>query len=95
VLKYFPSAEIGDKTFFIAALMGMAHPFYVIFLGCGGALWVMTLLSVALGWAAPTLVSIPSTLWQTAANKLSQLLVAVHWSSAQGFLCFNANESSL
>ncbi|GAQ87537.1 hypothetical protein KFL_003590110 [Klebsormidium nitens] len=49
-------SEIGDKTFFIAALMGMAHPFHIIFLGCGGALWIMTLLSVALGWAAPTLI---------------------------------------
>ncbi|MGF1518206.1 MAG: TMEM165/GDT1 family protein, partial [Nodosilinea sp.] len=39
-------AELGDKTFFIAALMAMNHSRRLVFAGAFGALAVMTLLAV-------------------------------------------------
>jgi putative Ca2+/H+ antiporter (TMEM165/GDT1 family) len=50
------ASEIGDKTFFIAALMAMRHPRWTVFGGALGALAAMTVLSAALGWAAPALI---------------------------------------
>jgi len=50
------ASEIGDKTFFIAALMAMRHPRWTVFSGALGALAAMTVLSAALGWAAPALI---------------------------------------
>ncbi|GFH30798.1 GDT1 family protein [Haematococcus lacustris] len=50
-------SEIGDKTFFIAAVMAMRNPRTTVFVGALGALAVMTALSAALGWAAPNLIS--------------------------------------
>uniref|UniRef100_A0A7S3RAA4 GDT1 family protein n=1 Tax=Dunaliella tertiolecta TaxID=3047 RepID=A0A7S3RAA4_DUNTE len=50
------TSEIGDKTFFIAAVMAMKSPRLTVFLGAIGALAAMTILSVALGWAAPNLI---------------------------------------
>jgi putative Ca2+/H+ antiporter (TMEM165/GDT1 family) len=44
-------SEIGDKTFFIAAIMAMRHPRMVVFGGAIGALVLMTVLSTALGHA--------------------------------------------
>lgn len=44
-------SELGDKTFFIAAIMAMRHPRVVIFLGAIAALGLMTVLSVFLGYA--------------------------------------------
>ena len=38
-------SELGDKTFFIAAIMAMRHSRVVVFLGALSALAVMTLLS--------------------------------------------------
>mmetsp|Transcript_21664 Transcript_21664/g.73651 ORF Transcript_21664/g.73651 Transcript_21664/m.73651 type:complete len:236 (+) Transcript_21664:151-858(+) len=49
-------SEIGDKTFFIAAIMAMRHSRVTVLAGALGALWVMTVLSAALGWVAPTLI---------------------------------------
>eukprot|EP00741_Cyanophora_paradoxa_P022191 tig00021435_g21421.t1 len=49
-------SEIGDKTFFIAAVMAMRHARAVVFAGAIGALGVMTALSAALGFVAPTLL---------------------------------------
>mmetsp|Transcript_61345 Transcript_61345/g.70308 ORF Transcript_61345/g.70308 Transcript_61345/m.70308 type:complete len:344 (-) Transcript_61345:390-1421(-) len=46
-------SELGDKTFFIAALMAMKYPRLIIYIGAMGALALMTVLSAALGWAAP------------------------------------------
>ncbi|KAL5270716.1 hypothetical protein ACHWQZ_G001411 [Mnemiopsis leidyi] len=43
-------SEIGDKTFFIAAIMAMKHPRMLIFSAAIGALIVMTILSVVLGF---------------------------------------------
>eukprot|EP00128_Syssomonas_multiformis_P008986 Colp12_sorted_trinity150504_noHs@8194 len=44
-------SEIGDKTFFIAAIMAMKHSRAVVFGGAIGALALMTILSAALGFA--------------------------------------------
>lgn len=38
-------SELGDKTFFIAAIMAMRHPRMIVFSGAIGALVLMTLLS--------------------------------------------------
>lgn len=43
------ATEVGDKTFFIAAILSMRHDRSIIFAGAIGALIVMTVLSVALG----------------------------------------------
>ncbi|XP_011497643.1 PREDICTED: transmembrane protein 165 [Ceratosolen solmsi marchali] len=45
-------SELGDKTFFIAAIMAMRHPRLIIFCGAISALTVMTILSVIFGYAA-------------------------------------------
>jgi len=44
-------SELGDKTFFIAAIMAMRHPRTIVFVGAIGALGLMTALSVFLGYA--------------------------------------------
>eukprot|EP00118_Oscarella_pearsei_P027310 m.311007 g.311007 ORF g.311007 m.311007 type:complete len:308 (+) comp57912_c0_seq1:62-985(+) len=44
-------SELGDKTFFIAAIMAMRHSRLVIFAAAISALFVMTVLSVFLGFA--------------------------------------------
>lgn len=50
-------SEIGDKTFFAAAILAMRHPRKIVLAGCLSALIVMTILSATLGWAAPNLIS--------------------------------------
>lgn len=42
-------SEIGDKTFFIAAIMAMRHSRLVVLSGAFGALFVMTFLSAGMG----------------------------------------------
>lgn len=42
-------SELGDKTFFIAAIMAMKHPRFIVFLGAISALVFMTVLSAAFG----------------------------------------------
>ncbi|KAL3824070.1 hypothetical protein ACJIZ3_020099 [Penstemon smallii] len=49
-------SEIGDKTFFAAAILAMRYPRRLVLSGCLGALIVMTILSVVVGWAAPNLI---------------------------------------
>ena len=44
-------SELGDKTFFIAAIMAMRHSRIIVFIGAIGALGLMTVLSVFLGYA--------------------------------------------
>jgi hypothetical protein len=46
------ATEIGDKTFFIAAIMSMKQDRIVVFSGAIGALIVMTVLSVVMGGVA-------------------------------------------
>ncbi|KAJ7954069.1 GDT1-like protein [Quillaja saponaria] len=50
-------SEIGDKTFFAAAILAMRHPRRLVLSGCLSALIVMTILSAFVGWAAPNLIS--------------------------------------
>ena len=45
--------ELGDKTFFIAAIMAMRSPRLTVYLGAMGALALMTVLSAAIGFALP------------------------------------------
>jgi len=49
-------SEIGDKTFFIAAILAMRHSRVIVFAGAIAALAVMTVLSAAMGYAAPALL---------------------------------------
>mmetsp|Transcript_15570 Transcript_15570/g.44270 ORF Transcript_15570/g.44270 Transcript_15570/m.44270 type:complete len:246 (+) Transcript_15570:168-905(+) len=51
------ASEIGDKTFFIAAVMAMKNSRKQVFLGAMLALAAMTILSALMGWAAPNLIS--------------------------------------
>ncbi|CAH8592059.1 unnamed protein product [Schistosoma rodhaini] len=44
-------SEIGDKTFFIAAIMSMQHPRALVYCGAMFALITMTMLSALLGYA--------------------------------------------
>lgn len=44
-------SEIGDKTFFIAAIMAMRHSRLVVFAGAIASLWLMAILSVIMGYA--------------------------------------------
>eukprot|EP00455_Lapot_gusevi_P049529 TRINITY_DN703_c0_g1_i1.p1 TRINITY_DN703_c0_g1~~TRINITY_DN703_c0_g1_i1.p1 ORF type:complete len:274 (+),score=114.19 TRINITY_DN703_c0_g1_i1:76-897(+) len=50
-------SEIGDKTFFIAAIMAMRHNRMVVFMGALFALIVMTILSAVMGLTLPNLIS--------------------------------------
>ncbi|XP_063987077.1 putative divalent cation/proton antiporter TMEM165 [Diachasmimorpha longicaudata] len=45
-------SELGDKTFFIAAIMAMRHPRLTVFIGAISALALMTILSVFFGYVA-------------------------------------------
>ncbi|EDX84042.1 Uncharacterized protein family UPF0016 [Synechococcus sp. PCC 7335] len=45
-------SELGDKTFFIAAILAMRHPRRWVFVGAASALAAMTTLSVLMGQAA-------------------------------------------
>lgn len=45
-------SELGDKTFFIAAIMAMRHPRLVVFSGAISALALMTILSAVFGLVA-------------------------------------------
>ncbi|EGD72346.1 transmembrane protein [Salpingoeca rosetta] len=42
-------SEIGDKTFFIAAIMAMRHPRFIVLAGAAVALIIMTVLSAYIG----------------------------------------------
>lgn len=44
-------SELGDKTFFIAAIMSMRHSRLIVFTGAMLALGLMTVLSAVLGYA--------------------------------------------
>ncbi|ETV95214.1 hypothetical protein, variant [Aphanomyces invadans] len=50
------ATEVGDKTFFIAAILSMKHDRIVVFAGAISALIVMTVLSVVLGGVAALLL---------------------------------------
>ena len=48
--------ELGDKTFFIAAIMAMRHARMAVYIGAMGALGLMTILSAGIGYALPSLL---------------------------------------
>jgi|TARA_B110000208_G_scaffold159754_1_gene194535 putative Ca2+/H+ antiporter (TMEM165/GDT1 family) len=48
--------ELGDKTFFIAAILAMRQDRWSIYIGAVGALALMTVLSVVIGFALPQLL---------------------------------------
>eukprot|EP01012_Entosiphon_sulcatum_P051841 TRINITY_DN71202_c0_g1_i1.p1 TRINITY_DN71202_c0_g1~~TRINITY_DN71202_c0_g1_i1.p1 ORF type:complete len:247 (-),score=39.87 TRINITY_DN71202_c0_g1_i1:120-860(-) len=50
------ATELGDKTFFIAALMSMQYNSVVVFAGAISALAVMTVLSTMVGHVVPNLI---------------------------------------
>ena len=50
------ATEIGDKTFFIAAILAMSNDRFVVFSGAVLALAVMTVLSSLMGFALPNLM---------------------------------------
>ena len=62
------ATEIGDRTFFIAAIMAMRHSRFIIWSGAVGALVVMTVLSTLVGHVAPLLI--PRSYTQLAAAGL-------------------------
>ncbi|CAD7924361.1 unnamed protein product [Amoebophrya sp. A25] len=57
------ATEIGDKTFFIAAILAISRPATHVFLGCWGALAAMTVLSAVIGVLVPTLFSSVISHW--------------------------------
>jgi len=59
--------ELGDKTFFIAALLAMSHGRLSVFLGAAGALAAMTVLSSGIGLVLPHLLPREYTHWAAVA----------------------------
>ena len=49
-------SEIGDKTFFIAAIMAMKNSRLLVFSAAFSSLMIMSVLSAALGYAVPNLI---------------------------------------
>ena len=49
-------SEIGDKTFFIAAILAMRNNKLTVFLAALSALFLMTILSAMLGWVVTTFI---------------------------------------
>jgi len=56
-------SELGDKTFFIAAILAMRQDRRFVFLGAAGALAAMTMLSAGIGQILPALLSPRYTHW--------------------------------
>jgi len=62
------ASEIGDKTFLIAAILAMRHDRTTVFAGAFGSLFLMSILSAAMGRLLPSLI--PKQLTQFAAAAL-------------------------
>lgn len=56
-------SELGDKTFFIAAILAMRKDRRAVFIGAAGALAVMTLLSAGIGVVLPAILPPQYTHW--------------------------------
>ena len=54
-------SEIGDETFIIAAILAMRNKKRVVFSGAIAALTLMTIISAALGYIVPNLISKQTT----------------------------------
>jgi len=59
--------ELGDKTFFIAALLAMRYSRRAVFAGAWGALAIMTVLSAAIGQVLPMVLPRKYTHWAAVA----------------------------
>ncbi|CAE8626478.1 unnamed protein product [Polarella glacialis] len=59
--------ELGDKTFFIAALLAMRHDRLAVWVGAAGALAAMTALSACIGLVLPALLPRVYTHWAAVA----------------------------
>jgi len=57
------ATEIGDKTFFIAAIMSMRHNPWHVYAGAISALAIMTVLSAAAGFILPNMMPRQYTHW--------------------------------
>lgn len=57
------ATELGDRTFFIAALLAMRHDRRSVFIGAAGALAAMTVLSAVIGLVLPSMLSRRYTHW--------------------------------
>lgn len=57
------ATEIGDKTFFIAAVLSMKHSRSAVFAGAIAALIIMTILSTAMGLVLPQVLPKQYTHW--------------------------------
>lgn len=57
------ATEIGDKTFFIAAVLSMKYSRSAVFLGAIAALIIMTILSTAMGLVLPSVMPRQYTHW--------------------------------
>lgn len=56
-------SELGDKTFFIAAILAMRHDRLAVLMGAGGALAAMTVLSAGMGLVLPAIMPREYTHW--------------------------------
>merc|ERR1719219_2473841 len=54
-------SELGDKTFFIAAIMAMKHARWVVYIAAMAALITMTILAVSIGYVLPLLIPVEWT----------------------------------
>lgn len=81
-------SEIGDKTFLIAAILAMRHPRLVVFAGAFLSLFVMSILSAAMGHILPTLI--PKRWTQIAAGGLFLVFGAKMLMEARGMEAGNA-----
>jgi len=54
-------SELGDKTFFIAAIMAMKHARWVVYIAAMLALATMTVLAVMIGYTLPLLIPVEWT----------------------------------
>merc|ERR1719446_1416532 len=70
--------ELGDKTFFIAAILAMRNGCLPVFIGAAGALAAMTILSAAIGLVLPALLPREYT----------------HWAAILLFVCFGFRQLS-
>lgn len=61
------ATELGDKTFFVAAIMAMKHPRAVVFGASMAALGLMHFLSVGIGYTLPALLPRSYTHWAAVA----------------------------
>lgn len=79
------ATELGDKTFFIAAVLALSRNAWEVFLGAWGALASMTVLSALLGLILPALFSNEITHWIATALFLWFGVKAI-WDARQMFI---------